>query len=117
MSMLDVFQQGGSMAVSTFLAFVIMAMKREIDRLKERLEALADGLGKYQIAHTQDHLNKQDINELKEMLRDHEKHMDEVVIKIFDRINDQQQKCGTNCLASRIERDCRQMHLASGGRG
>ncbi|MBF0185453.1 MAG: hypothetical protein HQM06_13865 [Magnetococcales bacterium] len=115
LAIIPILSTGGPTALFTVALILIYFLFNRINKLNDKIDALAKAQVEYQVAHANDHPGKSDFAEIREAIRKHEQRMEAVLTRIFDKLDESRDKCGRDCLAAEISRDCRAMHMVGQG--
>lgn len=104
MSVLNVINQGGPTAVCVVAILVIAGFLRIqhglIKDLRHDLNMVIDEFKDFQIANAKEIVRKDDVDEIKDMIRKSNDETRSLINRILERFDDHVTRCGTNCLAS-----------------
>ena len=92
--------QGGPTVPFLILAGLIWAQHIAITALKHSLSDLAAHFNNFQLLYANEKVRKTDLDEIKEMIKDHNSQNKELISRVFERLDDHATRCGKDCLAS-----------------
>lgn len=106
-SILEIISGGGPTALIAVLGLAFLYLRNSVIALYARVDALVSCQSQYQINHQYNHVDKNDIEEIKRMILTTSERMDLLAMRLFDKCDAQQQRCGHDCLAARTDQQLR----------
>ena len=92
--------QGGPTVPFMILVGLIWLQHIAITALKHSLNDLTNHFNNFQLVYANEKVRKTDLDEIKEMIKDHNAQNKELISRVFERLDDHSTRCGKDCLAS-----------------
>ncbi|MBF0147283.1 MAG: hypothetical protein HQL84_16115 [Magnetococcales bacterium] len=91
--------KGGDGAVFLVFAAVAWWLHHGIKRLTDDLDRLTSEFKDFQIIHANERVRREDLDELKELMREHNAATNSILDRLMERVDAQATRCGHDCIA------------------
>ena len=99
-AILNTLNQGGPTVLFLILAGLLWLQHLEVVVLKKNLEEVSTHFNTFQVAYANERVRKDDLDEIKELIKESNASTKVLIARIFERLDDHVSHCGKDCLAS-----------------
>ncbi|MBF0602153.1 MAG: hypothetical protein HQL07_00500 [Nitrospirae bacterium] len=98
-STLAAITNGGPQAVFLVLAGAIWWIHHSITVISRNVDRIEKEFKDFQILHANERVRREDLDELKELLREHNATTNSIMERLMERVDAQASRCGHDCIA------------------
>ena len=99
-ALINTIAQGGPTVLFLVLAGLLWYIHLRVTAIQVQIAATEKALSEFQLAYANEKVRKVDVDEIKELIREHNGSNKEMFSRIFEQLNEHTVRCGKDCLAS-----------------